>query len=169
MAIHIWRRTEGIKATSIGTHFDDSAKEWSSLLGRRSSHLEAPLRRGLFWMIGGRSSVRTQSSPTLPVGERGWITLSEARALFSPMDDRYAFGEMDEVGHARHFLAHTEQALFGLCKKRANSESTSMRWQVPVYSRTISQTYNRPRAIPRSKSWQRIRQRAAACGAAPRS
>ena len=28
----------------------------------------------------------------------GWITLSEARALFSPMDDRYAFGEMDEVG-----------------------------------------------------------------------
>src|SRR6516165_4326638 len=105
----------------------------------------------------------------LPVGERGWITLSEARALFSPMDDRYAFGEMDEVGHARHFLAHTEQALFGLCKKRANSESTSMRWQVPVYSRTISQTYNRPRAIPRSKSWQRIRQRAAACGAVPRS
>ena len=38
----------GIKATSIGTHFDDSAKEWSSLLGRRSSHLEAPLRRGFF-------------------------------------------------------------------------------------------------------------------------
>jgi hypothetical protein len=34
----------------------------------------------------------------LPVGERGWITLSEARALFSPMDDQYAFGEMDEVG-----------------------------------------------------------------------
>jgi hypothetical protein len=34
----------------------------------------------------------------LPVGERGWITLSEARALFSPMDERYAFGEMDEVG-----------------------------------------------------------------------
>ena len=31
-------------------------------------------------------------------GERGWITLSEARALFSWMDDRYAFGEMDEVG-----------------------------------------------------------------------
>jgi hypothetical protein len=34
----------------------------------------------------------------LPVGERGWITLSEARALFSPMNDQYAFGEMDEVG-----------------------------------------------------------------------
>jgi hypothetical protein len=24
--------------------------------------------------------------------------MSEARALFSPMDERYAFGEMDEVG-----------------------------------------------------------------------
>src|SRR5260221_2752606 len=34
----------------------------------------------------------------LRVGERGWITLSEARALFSPMADQYAFGEMDEVG-----------------------------------------------------------------------
>src|SRR5262245_46422383 len=37
----------------------------------------------------------------LPVGERGWIALSEARALFSPMDERYAFGEMDEVGTTR--------------------------------------------------------------------
>ena len=37
----------------------------------------------------------------LPVGERGWITLSEARALFSPMDYQYAFGEMDEVGRTR--------------------------------------------------------------------
>jgi hypothetical protein len=33
-------------------------------------------------------------------GERGWITLSEARSLFSPMDDQYAFGEMDERGRA---------------------------------------------------------------------
>jgi hypothetical protein len=31
-------------------------------------------------------------------GERGWITLSEARALFSPRDEQYAFGEMDEKG-----------------------------------------------------------------------
>ena len=37
---------------------------------------------------------------TLDVGERGWITLSEARALFSTMDDQYAFGEMDEQGKA---------------------------------------------------------------------
>jgi hypothetical protein len=33
-------------------------------------------------------------------GERGWITLSEARDLFSTMDDQYAFGEMDEQGRA---------------------------------------------------------------------
>jgi hypothetical protein len=32
----------------------------------------------------------------LHVGERGWITLSEARALFSWMDDQYTFGEMDK-------------------------------------------------------------------------
>ena len=38
----------GIKATSIWTHFDDSANEWWSFLGRRSSHLAAPLRRGFF-------------------------------------------------------------------------------------------------------------------------
>ena len=37
----------------------------------------------------------------LPDGERGWITLSEAQDLFSPMDDQYAFGEMDETGRAR--------------------------------------------------------------------
>jgi hypothetical protein len=36
----------------------------------------------------------------LHVGERGWITLSEARDLFSTMDDQYAFGEMDEGGRA---------------------------------------------------------------------
>jgi hypothetical protein len=34
----------------------------------------------------------------LPAGERGWITIPEARALFSPMDDQYAFGEMDSQG-----------------------------------------------------------------------
>lgn len=36
----------------------------------------------------------------LPMGERGWITLPEAAALFSRMDDQYAFGEMDEEGKA---------------------------------------------------------------------
>ena len=36
----------------------------------------------------------------LPAGERGWITIREARALFSRMDDQYAFGEMDDQGKA---------------------------------------------------------------------
>jgi hypothetical protein len=46
----------------------------------------------------------------LPVGERGWITLSEARALFSQMHAQYAFGEMDEEGKLRlaEFAAERE-------------------------------------------------------------
>jgi hypothetical protein len=39
---------------------------------------------------------------TLVPGGRGWITLEEARRLFSPMQDtRYAFGEIDEDGRSR--------------------------------------------------------------------
>ncbi len=45
----------------------------------------------------------------LYVGERGWITLSEARALFSPMDGQYAFGEMDQIGRA-HLPAFAAQS-----------------------------------------------------------
>jgi len=39
-----------------------------------------------------------QSLGRLSLGKPGWITMQEARRLFSPMDDLYAFGEMDEVG-----------------------------------------------------------------------
>jgi hypothetical protein len=39
-----------------------------------------------------------QSVGRLSLGEPGWITMQEGRRLFSPMDDLYAFGEMDEVG-----------------------------------------------------------------------
>jgi hypothetical protein len=45
-------------------------------------------------------SVLSASLRALPVGERGWITLSEARALFSRADDHYAFGQMDDGGTA---------------------------------------------------------------------
>lgn len=38
---------------------------------------------------------------TLPAGDRGWITLAEAKALFSTFDDQYAFGDTDENGKAR--------------------------------------------------------------------
>ena len=34
----------------------------------------------------------------LPFDMPGWITDKEARQVFSPMADDYAFGEMDEVG-----------------------------------------------------------------------
>jgi hypothetical protein len=46
----------------------------------------------------------------LPDGERGWITLSEARYLFSHMGDQYTFGEMDDVGksHLGAFAAQSE-------------------------------------------------------------
>jgi hypothetical protein len=37
----------------------------------------------------------------LPAGMRGWITIAEARSLFSAVDEQYAFGEMDERGQAR--------------------------------------------------------------------
>src|SRR5260370_33059807 len=39
----------------------------------------------------------------LPVGERGWITLSKARALFSWMDDQYTFRETDDQVKASLF------------------------------------------------------------------
>jgi|SRR6266436_7033268 hypothetical protein len=50
------------------------------------------------------------SLEALLVGERGWIPLSEARALFSPRDDQYAFGEMDQIGRANlaAFAAQSE-------------------------------------------------------------
>jgi hypothetical protein len=37
----------------------------------------------------------------LPLGNRGWITMREARALFSPLRDEYAFGDFDEEGKGR--------------------------------------------------------------------
>jgi hypothetical protein len=37
----------------------------------------------------------------LPLGSRGWITMQEARSLFSPFRDQYAFGDTDEQGKAK--------------------------------------------------------------------
>jgi hypothetical protein len=43
-------------------------------------------------------------------GKSGWITCQEARLLFSPMDQDYAFGEMDDVGKSNlaSFAARSE-------------------------------------------------------------
>src|SRR5262249_28792840 len=60
----------------------------------------------------------------LPVGERGWITLSEARALFSPMDDRYAFGEMDEVGKMSP-VRNPITGIAGCCARAASGHAAT--------------------------------------------
>jgi hypothetical protein len=41
-----------------------------------------------------------QSLGRLSSEDHGWITMQEARRLFSPMDDQYAFGETDDVGRS---------------------------------------------------------------------
>src|ERR1700730_12558385 len=58
----------------------------------------------------GIEAALSASLRALPVGERGWIPLSQARSLFSRMDDNYAFGEMDEEGKAKiaSFAAYIE-------------------------------------------------------------
>jgi hypothetical protein len=44
-------------------------------------------------IVGGTSS--------LPIGEKGWISLRDAWHLFSQVDEQEAFGEMDEAGKRR--------------------------------------------------------------------
>ena len=47
--------------------------------------------------LNGSSEVALAASlRSLRPAQRGWITLEEARSLFSTMEDQYAFGEMDE-------------------------------------------------------------------------
>jgi hypothetical protein len=47
---------------------------------------------------GRNKTLLAASIKLLPIDEPGWITSPEGKALFSPVDDEYAFGEMDEVG-----------------------------------------------------------------------
>ena len=47
---------------------------------------------------GTSEAALTRSLSALPQGERGWITLAEARNLFSTEGAEYAFGEMDKDG-----------------------------------------------------------------------
>jgi hypothetical protein len=56
-------------------------------------------------------------------GESGWISFEEARLLFSPMDQDYAFGEMDEAGKSN------------LAAFAARSEHRSMYSFMPLESR----------------------------------
>jgi len=55
----------------------------------------------------------THSLSALPRDERGWITLAEARSLFSTKDAEYAFGEEDEAGrkNIESFAAYHRAAI----------------------------------------------------------
>jgi hypothetical protein len=71
-----------------------SWQRWlKSLFRGGSSAVPSPRR------LDGRSKALLAASiKMLPYDEPGWIINKEAKSLFSPMDDQYAFGEMDEVG-----------------------------------------------------------------------
>ena len=47
---------------------------------------------------GSTKASLAASIKALPHGERGWIKMNEAAALFSPKNNEYAFGELDEEG-----------------------------------------------------------------------
>ena len=64
-----------------------------SLFG--SGPIEPPPARNL---NAGSEAALAASIDGLRPGERAWITFEEGRALFSAMDDQYAFGELDEPG-----------------------------------------------------------------------
>jgi hypothetical protein len=66
---------------------------WKSLLLEGSPPVPSARR------LDGRSKTLLAASiKALPYETRGWITNKEAKQLFSPMADDYAFGEMDEAG-----------------------------------------------------------------------
>ena len=76
---------------------------WKSLLLRASPSAASTQR------LDGRSKALLAASiKMLPYDMPGWITNKEAKQLFSPMEDEYAFGEMDEAGKSNiaDFAAH---------------------------------------------------------------
>jgi hypothetical protein len=52
-------------------------------------------------LAGGSEGALGSSLQKLPSGERGWITMAQAAALFSREQEQYAFGEMDDDGKTR--------------------------------------------------------------------
>ena len=52
-------------------------------------------------LAGGTEDALGSSLQKLPSGERGWITMTQAAALFSHEEEQYAFGELDENGKTR--------------------------------------------------------------------
>jgi hypothetical protein len=50
---------------------------------------------------GGSEGALGASLQKLPGGERGWIMMAQAAALFSNEEGQYAFGELDDDGKTR--------------------------------------------------------------------
>jgi hypothetical protein len=67
-----------------------------AVLGRPT--FEPPDARKL---AASSESELSASLQALPVGEKGWIAFGDARRLFSPAKEDYAFGEMDDAGNRR--------------------------------------------------------------------
>jgi hypothetical protein len=67
-----------------------------SVFGTRPGEPGSPPRLG-----AASEGILAASLQGLPPQERAWITMEEARQLFSAADDQYAFGELDEQGKTR--------------------------------------------------------------------
>ena len=52
-------------------------------------------------LAGGSEGALGASLQKLPSGERGWILMAQAAALFSNEEGQYAFGELDDDGKTR--------------------------------------------------------------------
>jgi hypothetical protein len=81
-----------------------SLRDWWKSLWSRGSPSGPSTQR-----LDGRSKALLAASiKMLPYETPGWITNKEAKQLFSPMEDEYAFGEMDEAGKTNiaDFAAH---------------------------------------------------------------
>src|SRR5262249_45295283 len=52
-------------------------------------------------LAGGTEDALGSSLQKLPSSERGWITMTQAAALFSHEEEQYAFGELEEGGKTR--------------------------------------------------------------------
>ena len=65
--------------------------EWVKSLFSASS----PEPRDALKLGANSKSELSSSLRRLRIGQKGWITLERAASLFSPMEDQYAFGELD--------------------------------------------------------------------------
>jgi hypothetical protein len=73
-----------------------------ALLGFLKALFKTPVVPSGSRTLDGRSKVLLAASLRFLRDEQpGWITMREAKILFSPVIDAYAFGEIDEIGKAQ--------------------------------------------------------------------